>query len=162
MTALVVATLWTSLASCQQVGSSRQRDVLRTAVHVAAQGLGAIAVKADGTYDPDLIRKFVDPVRFLDDQSGYFFVYDYTNSYNIAHAVLKDFPGTDRTNYQDCTGLYVIQELSKLAKGPAHGGFLVYHWVNPTAGDEEQKLGYVEVIPGTTLYIGSGIYCRQR
>jgi len=26
------------------------------------------------------------------------------------------------------------------------------------SGREEKKLGYIEVIPGTTLYIGSGIY----
>lgn len=41
-------------------------------------------------------------------------------------------------------------------------GFLVYHWNNPVSGKEEKKLGYVELITGTTLYIGSGIYVRQR
>jgi methyl-accepting chemotaxis protein len=149
-------------AAAQQVGSSRERAVLRAAVQVAAQGLGAIAVRADGSADPELIRKFIDPIRFLDDKSGYFFVYDYTNNYNIAHAVLKDFPGKDKTDYQDSRGLYVIQELSKLARSPERSGFLAYHWNNPTTGKDDQKLGYVEVIPGTTLYIGSGVYVHQR
>jgi methyl-accepting chemotaxis protein len=151
-----------SYAAAQQVGTSRERAVLKSVVQVAAQGLGAIAVKADGSADAELIRKFINPIRFLNDKSGYFFVYDYTSNYNVAHAVLKDFPGKDKTGYQDSKGLYVIQELSKLARSPEHSGYLVYHWNNPATGKEEQKLGYVEVIPGTTLYIGSGIYVRQR
>ncbi|MCF8067548.1 MAG: cache domain-containing protein [Desulfobacterales bacterium] len=35
---------------------------------------------------------------------------------------------------------------------------LIYYWNNPETKKEEKKLGYVEAIPGTTLYIGSGIY----
>ncbi len=149
-------------ASAQQVGTRAERAVIRAAVHVAALGLGAVAVKPGGAYDVDVIRRFVDAVRFMDDTSGYFFVYDYTTNVNVAHAALKDFPGKDKTDYQDSRGLFVIRELSRLAKSPAHAGFLAYYWNNPLTGKEESKLGYVEVIPGTTLYIGSGVYARQR
>lgn len=159
--ALVILCGSTALGE-ERIGTTRERDVLKAAVTVAAEGLGAVAVKPDGTYDAEMIRTFVNPIRFLRDRSGYFFVYDYTNNYNIAHAVLKDFPGKDKTDYQDSKGMYVIQELSKIAASDEHCGFLVYHWMNPNNGQEEKKLGYVAVIPGTTLYIGSGIYVRQR
>jgi signal transduction histidine kinase len=137
-----------------------EEAVLKAVVHSAALGLGAIAVNKDGTYNSTMIPQYVNAVRFLEDRTGYFFVYDYTNNVNIAHAALKDFPGQDKTKYQDSRGMYVIQELSKIAKSKTGGGFLVYYWNNPKSNKEEKKLGYVEVIPGTTLYIGSGIYAQ--
>ncbi len=168
-TRLALVTLIVLILACgsvalaqERIGTTRERDVLKAAVTVAAEGLAAVAVKPDGSYDAEMIRSFVNPIRFLKDKSGYFFVYDYTNNYNIAHAVLKDFPGKDKTDYQDSRGMYVIRELSKIAAGDDHSGFLVYHWMNPNSGQEEKKLGYVAVIPGTTLYIGSGVYVRQR
>jgi methyl-accepting chemotaxis protein len=40
------------------------------------------------------------------------------------------------------------------------GGFVEYSWVNPSAttNDEQKKIGYVEPIPGTNYFIGSGVY----
>ena len=140
-------------------GTATERAVLKAAVHVAASGLGSM-VKADGTYDVDTIRKFVNTVRFLDDQSGYFYVYDSTNNINIAHAILKDFEGKDKSDYTDSRGMKVIQELSKLATAKPTGDFLVYYWINPKTNKEEKKIGYIEMIPGTKLYIGSGIYVK--
>jgi len=137
---------------------STDKAILKAVVRSAALGLAAVAVNKDGTYNTSLIQQYVNAVRFLDDRSGYFFVYDYTNNVNIAHATLKDFPGTDKTNYKDARGMYVGQEFSKIAKSKAGSGFLVYYWNNPDTKKEEKKLGYVEVIPGTTLYIGSGIF----
>src|SRR5512136_2948662 len=106
--------------------SSPDQDVVKAVVHTAAQGLGAVAVNKDGSYNAELIRRYVDAVRFLTDRTGYFFVYDYTNNFNIAHATLKDFPGHDKTKYQDSRGMYVIQELSRIAKSKEGCGFLVY------------------------------------
>jgi signal transduction histidine kinase len=154
--AMVLATV--SGGVCGSPGVSTDHAVLKAVVHSAALGLGAVAVTKDGTCNTEMIRQYVDAVRFLDDRTGYFFVYDYTNNYNVAHATLKDFPGHDKTRYQDSRGMYVIQELSKIAKSKTGGGFLVYYWNNPKTKIEEKKLGYVEGIPGTTLYIGSGIY----
>jgi methyl-accepting chemotaxis protein len=156
----VIAVLLATVGSgvCGAAGLSADQAVLKAVVHSAAQGLAAVAVNKDGNCNTATIRKYVDAVRFLDDRTGYFFVYDYTNNFNVAHATQKDFPGHDKTKYQDSRGMYVIQELSKIAKNKSGGGFLVYYWNNPKTKKEEKKLGYVEVIPGTTLYVGSGIY----
>ncbi|MDD2468966.1 MAG: cache domain-containing protein [Desulfobulbus sp.] len=156
----LVALLLTGVSGgiCGVPGASTDRALLRAVVHSAALGLGAVAVNKDGACNTGMIRQYVNAVRFLKDQTGYFFVYDYTNNFNVAHATLKDFPGHDKTKYQDSRGMYVIQELSKIAKSKTGCGFLVYYWINPDTKNEEKKLGYVEVIPGTTLYIGSGVY----
>jgi len=155
------AMTWGGIAQAKDPGTAAQRAEVKAAVHVAAIGLGSVAVKADGTYDTVMIRKFVNAVRFLDDQTGYFYVYDSTNNFNIAHAILKDFEGKDKTDYTDSRGMKVIQELSKIAADKPAGGFLVYYWMNPKTNKEEKKLGYVEMIPGTKLYIGSGIYVKK-
>jgi signal transduction histidine kinase len=40
------------------------------------------------------------------------------------------------------------------------GGFVEYYWVNPSATtkDEQKKIGYVEPIPETNYFIGTGVY----
>jgi signal transduction histidine kinase len=156
----VIAVLFAAVSGgvCGEIGLSTDQALLKAVVHSAAKGLGAVAVNKDGTYNAMMIRQYVDAVRFLEDGSGYFFVYDSMNNINVAHAILKDFPGQNKTQYQDSRGTYVIQELSKIAKSKMGEGFLIYYWNNPETKKEEKKLGYVEVIPGTTLYIGSGIY----
>jgi methyl-accepting chemotaxis protein len=153
--------LWGSKpVQAQDIGTSTDRAVLKAAVHVAAAGLGATAVKADGTYDTDVIRNFVHVVRFLDDQSGYFYVYDSTNTFCIAHATMKDFEGKDKSDYTDSRGLKVAQEFSRLVTATPTGVYLDFYFVNPVSNKEEQKLGYAEMIPGTKLYVGSGVYVK--
>ncbi|NUQ78622.1 MAG: cache domain-containing protein [Polyangiaceae bacterium] len=73
-------------------------------------------------------------------------------------AAVSDWEDTDKSDYQDSRGTYVIQELSDIAKTAEAKGFMVYYWNNPATNREERKLGYIELITGTDAYIGSGIY----
>ena len=135
-----------------------EKQTAQAVVHSTAVGLGAILENYPGESDRiDLIRSYIDPVRFYVDQSGYFYVYDY-DCVNIAHATQKDLVGQDLYEYQDSRGNYVIRELA--AQAQKGGGFFEYYWVKPgTSSDEEQrKIGYVEPIPGTGYFIGTGVY----
>ncbi len=140
-------------------GSASDRALLESTVHSAALGLAALAVNSTtGAVDQSVIRNYVHNVTFLSDNSGYFFSYDFNTNYCVAHWKNRDWEGTDKTSYQDSRGTYVVQELSRIAKATTGKGFLIYYWNNPVTNLEERKLGYIEVIPGTTIYIGSGIY----
>jgi hypothetical protein len=46
---------------------------------------------------------------------------------------------------------------------PAHvgGGFVEFYWVKPGETGEHPKLGYVEPIPNTNYFIGSGVYLAE-
>lgn len=125
-------------------------------VHTAAIGLGEIIkdVKSE-RQRVDLIRAFVTPIRFYADNSGYFYVYDY-KCVNIAHATEKNLEGKNLYKYRDAKKKYVIRELSAAAK--KGGGFVEYHWVKPGHKNEFKKIGYVEPIPGTNYFIGTGVY----
>lgn len=128
-------------------------------VHTAAIGLGEIikGVKSE-RQRVDLIRAFVTPIRFYADNSGYFYVYDY-KCVNIAHVTEKNLEGKNLYRYRDAKKKYVIRELSAAAK--KGGGFVEYYWVKPGHRNEFRKIGYVEPIPGTNYFIGTGVYMPQ-
>jgi methyl-accepting chemotaxis protein len=103
----------------------------------------------------NFIRTAIDSVRFYDDNSGYFYVYDF-DCVNIAHATQKDLLDQNLYDYQDCRGKYVIRELSVAAQNG--GGFVEYYWIKPGESGEKRKLGYVEPIKDTNYFIGTGVY----
>jgi signal transduction histidine kinase len=127
-----------------------------TAVHVTAVGLGAVLKDVpEKEAQLKVIRQFISPVRFFGDKSGYFFVYNF-DCVNVAHATQKDLVGKNLFEHKDSRGKLDIQALSATAK--KGGGFVEYYWVKPGSEGEFKKLGYVEPIPGTDYFIGTGIY----
>jgi signal transduction histidine kinase len=138
---------------------SNNRIAIAT-VHVAAVGLGQMLQNiSDEDQRVDLVRKFIDPIRFFNDESGYFYVY-YYNCVNLAHAIDKTLPGKDLNDYKDMRGKLVIQELSATAK--KGGGFVEFYWPHPQTKVEQRKIGYVEPVPGTDYFIGTGYYPDTR
>ena len=135
--------------------SESNTRVAVAAVHVAAAGLGEILEGMEEEQQIETIRDFIDPIRFFNDESGYFYVYNF-DCINIAHAVDKSLPGQNLSGYQDMRGLFVIRELSAAAQNGS--GFVTYYWPHPETHEEQEKVGYVEAIPGTDYFIGTGYY----
>jgi signal transduction histidine kinase len=154
----VLALLSIGLVSCGDKDEVQETDeqVAVAAVHTAAVGLGAIVKDVtDENERIEMIRTFIDPVRFYEDKTGYFYVYNY-DCLNIAHAVDKTLPGKNLYDYQDMRDKYVIRELSAAARNG--GGFVTYYWPHPETKQEIKKVGYVEPIPNTDYFIGTGYY----
>jgi signal transduction histidine kinase len=38
------------------------------------------------------------------------------------------------------------------------GGYVEFYWIKPGDTGEKKKLGYVESIPNTKYFIGTGVY----
>jgi signal transduction histidine kinase len=132
------------------------KGIARTMVHSVAVGLGgALANVKKENKRIDLIRSFITPIRFYPDNSGYFYVYD-SKCVNIAHATQKDLQGKNLYDHKDTKGKYVIRALGEVSK--KGGGFVDFYWVKPGSKEEFAKLGYVEQIPGTDYFIGTGVY----
>ena len=132
------------------------KEIAKTIVHATALGLGEV-LKDVKTEDKRiaLIRTFITPMRFYGDNSGYFYAYDF-NGVNIVLATQKDLQGKNLYDHKDAKGKYVIRELIAAAK--KGGGFVEYYWLKPGAKGEQKKLGYVERIPETNYFIGTGVY----
>lgn len=125
-------------------------------VHSYGTSIGeAVLDMKDDSTKINYIRRAIDPIRFYPDSSGYFYVYNF-NCLNIAHATQKNLQGQDLTNYTDSKGKYVIQELSAMAQ--SGGGYVEFYWIKPGETGEKKKLGYVEPIPNTNYFIGTGVY----
>jgi len=140
------------------LGMECSKDIAKNVVHATALGLGEILkdVKEEDKRVA-LIQNFISPIRFYQDKSGYFYVYNYA-CVNIAHATQKDLQGKNLNDHKDVKGKFVIRELSAAAK--KGGGFIEFYWVKPGAKGEQKKMGYVEPIPGTDYFIGTGVYLQ--
>jgi len=132
------------------------KKIAQTVIHAEAVSLGQLLKNiTNKTEQIELIRMAIDSVRFYEDHSGYFYVYQY-DCVNVAHATQKDLPGKNLYNHQDTHDKFVIRELSAAAANG--GGFVEFYWLKPGTTGEKQKMGYVEPIPGTDYFIGTGVY----
>ncbi len=123
-----------------------------------AEGIGGVFEHSitDSLARVDFCRKMIDNVRYFDNQSGYFFIYDY-NCVNVAHGIQKNLQGENLYDYQDSQGNYVIRGLLEVVENQG-SGYYTYYWNNPVSSTEEPKQAFVLGIPGTSYFIGSGIY----
>ncbi|MDZ7742269.1 MAG: cache domain-containing protein [Bacteroidota bacterium] len=135
-------------------------EIVIQTTNTFANGIGGVFENyfTDTLIRVEFCRKMIDHVRFFDNQSGYFFMYDF-NCVNVAHGIQKDIQGQDLYDYQDSKGNFVIRDLVSIAKNIGEG-FYEYWWNNPVTGKEEPKLAWVKKIPGIDYFIGSGIYLQ--
>ena len=131
-----------------------EKEVLQIATHSVALIIGE---QLDGVTDQatqkKIIQAAVEKIRFKQDKSGYFFAY--TNTTNVALPTKKSLIGKDLGKAKDKNGVYFVRELSSAAqKG---GGFVQYVFNKPGQGDQP-KLAYAEMIPGTSYWVGTGVY----
>ncbi|MCB2145601.1 MAG: methyl-accepting chemotaxis protein [Deltaproteobacteria bacterium] len=137
-----------------QVMLEDQKARIQLATHSAAlMAEAATSGVNDHEQVKTIIRDLVDKIIYEKDRSGYFFVYEGTVA--VAFPVKKESVGKDLGGVTDKNGKKVIQELRDAAN--AGGGFVQYSWPKPGAGDQP-KLSYAEMIPGTQMWIGTGVY----
>ncbi len=131
-----------------------QKEKVKVVTHSLAVALGhAVEVIYDNDQKVDTIRGLIKDVRFETDQSGYFYVFEGTTS--IAHPVNESLQGKDMSDIADPNGVYLVRELFQAAS--RGGDFVEYIWEKPGHG-QTPKIGYAEKIPGTSMWVGTGIY----
>lgn len=144
----------TSLAQLGQITQTLQKQKLKAATHAISVALGkdlaGIGTEAEKIKQ---LQFLIDPIRFEEDESGYF--YAYKGTVNVAHPMKKSLIGKDLGNLKDANGVYPIQDLEKAAE--SGDGFTFFTWDKPGAGPT-LKLGYAEFIPGTRIWVGTGLY----
>ena len=159
----VFITFFLLFNSCKKDESTSTDDILEwnkkiaiAYVHSYAISIGeAVPYMPDDSTRINYIRHAIDPISFYPDNSGYFYVYDF-DCVNIAHARQKNLQGQNLYDYTDSRGKFVIRELSAMAQ--TGGGYVEFYWIKPGETGEKKKLGYVEPIPNTDYFIGTGVY----
>ncbi len=143
-----------SLSHLEQTMETLIRQKLQAAVHTVAVSIGnSLNADMDRNQQIDVIKKLTYNIRFEDDKSGYYFVYE--NTKNVSLPIKPEVEGKELGDLQDPDGVYFVRKLNDVAhKG---GGFVKYLFKKPEKGIQP-KISYVELIPGTQFWIGTGQY----
>jgi len=144
---LAVATLGDNLL--EQEKSKLQLSIQTTAVMLANE----ITELKDTQAREAALFKALQPIRYGEDKSGYFFLFKETTCITIPPQ--PKYEGQDMGQTADENGVRYIYELYQKAK--QGGGFVHYDFPKPGQGITP-KLSYAEQVPGTEFWIGTGVY----
>ena len=111
---LILTVLFEGLNSCKRKPGnalqslnpeiSNNKKIALAVVHSSAIGISETLKNIpDSVSRVRFIRAYIDSIRFYDDKSGYFYVYNYQGT-NIAHATQKELQGNNRSNLQVTRG----------------------------------------------------------
>jgi methyl-accepting chemotaxis protein len=132
-----------------------QRQKLKLGAQSMAAALGkALEGVSERQEQHDIIKSYIQDYRFEDDQSGYY--YTYIDTHIFMHPTLPQREGEDLGNTADVNGVYYVREL--YANARKGGGFVEFVFPKPPSMEQTPKLAYVEYIPGTDIWISTGIY----
>jgi methyl-accepting chemotaxis protein len=140
-------------AEAEMLEGQRQKLKLGTQSMAAALGK-ALAGVEDRQEQHDIIKNYIQDYRFEDDKSGYYYTYIGTRIF--MHPTLPQREGEDLGNTADANGVYYVREL--YANAQKGGGFVEFVFPKPPSMENAPKLAYVEYIPGTDIWISTGIY----
>jgi len=160
--AIVGGSFYYEIITVREYASTQTQDVMLTgeknklqlSVHALAQSLGEVLRELpDEAARKTAITRLTAPVRFEEDNSGYFFAYEGTTVITVP--IKPELTGKDFSGVKDKNGVAYVAELAKAAeKG---GGFVEYVYDKPGKGIQP-KLSYSETIPGTKYWVGTGVY----
>jgi signal transduction histidine kinase len=88
------------------------------------------------------------------DRDLYPFIYD-LDGVCVAHGARPALVGKNLISLKDQNGVYLIQEMISLAKGPGNG-WVDYKWPNPITNKIEDKSSYIEKMGN--YFVGVGVY----
>lgn len=142
-----------SINYTEEVMLQEERKKLQVGVHSMAYALKDPIKGMSRENKIAYIRNTVDDIWFEKDSSGYYFVY--SGTVNIALPPKKDMHGQDLGDTEDENGVRYVKRLYEAAS--EGGGFVRYIFPKPGMG-LTPKLGYAEMIPGTDIWIGTGVY----
>lgn len=130
------------------------RDKVQVGTHSMAVALSAAVSSAETEAEArEILRRHVADIRFEEDQSGYYFVYEDTTVVTVPPS--PDLRGQDLSDTSDRNGVFYVRELAEAAA--AGGGFVEYVFEKPGEG-LQPKVSYAELIPGTDFWVGTGVY----
>jgi methyl-accepting chemotaxis protein len=146
------------IVSAEEVMLDGQKEKLKLGTESMAVALGkALAGVSDRGQQHDIISSYIKDYRFEADQSGYY--YTYIGTVIFMHPTLPEREGQDLGNTADSDGVYYVRQLYENAqKG---GGFVFFTFPKPGHNgnmEDAPKLAYVQYIPGTDIWISTGIY----
>lgn len=134
---------------------SGQKDRIKTATDSLAAAASIVIQDLPDADKAAALKNLTKSILFEEDKSGYYFLYENTTAISVP--VKTENEGKDLAQVRDSDGVLFVSELYQAARNG--GGFVTWRFPKK-AGDPipEMKLGYATMIPGTSYWIGTGIY----
>ncbi len=104
----------------------------------------------------NIIKKSLENIRFFEDKSGYFFVYNLKGTV-LSLPIKKSLEGKNLYNYHDIKGNYIIKDMIRSFKHK-NEGFFSWYYIYPKTNQIEKKIGFVKIYRPLGIFIGSAIY----
>jgi methyl-accepting chemotaxis protein len=144
-----------ALADVEQVMFEGQQEKIKLGTQTMAVALSkALEGVTDRQEQHDIISSYIKDYRFEEDESGYY--YTYIGTVIFMHPTLPQREGEDLGQTADANGVYYVREL--YANAQKGGGFVSFVFPKPPSMENAPKLAYVEYIPGTDIWLSTGIY----
>ncbi|MGX7950657.1 methyl-accepting chemotaxis protein [Oleidesulfovibrio alaskensis] len=153
---------WNSASKLADISKTEFRNAIeqdeRHKIEIATSVLAeSLAVALQDVTDPArqavVVQNALDKIRFEQDSSGYF--YAYRGTVCVAHATSPALINKDLSGLKAADGTYIIRSLFRLAQ--SGGGVMAFPWEKPGEGMQD-KIGTARFIPGTDIWIGTGVY----
>ena len=144
-----------AISTTEEVMMAGQQEKIVLGTQTIALALSkTLAGVTDRQEQHDIIKSYIQDYRFEDDKSGYYYTYIGTKIF--MHPTLPKREGEDLGNTADANGVYYVREL--YANAQKGGGFVYFVFPKPPSMEIAPKMAYVEYIPGTDIWISTGIY----
>ena len=144
------------ISDYRELLTSERKKQLKDAIIIAKGTVEhALATHSDKELALENVRKMLSPIRFAENDSGYFFIYD-KQGVAVVHASSPKNHGKNLLSLRDPNGVMIIQELIKA--GQSGGDFFAYVYAKPGSASPQPKLSYAAPIKGVDWYIGTGVY----
>ena len=101
------------------------------------------------------IKTIVSASRF--GKSGYFFAYN-EKGVNVIHPIKPQLEGKNLLQLKDKNGVFLIQDLIKVATSKEQSGFTEFLWPKPGFKEDQLKVSYVKMFTPFNWIIGTGSY----
>jgi signal transduction histidine kinase len=96
-------------------------------------------------------------IRFFDNNSGYFFIYDAKDAVSISLPATPSFVGKSLINLEDKNKKNLFNSYKKAMQKDGEG-FDTWYWNKPNSTIKTKKIGYVKLFKPLNIVIGTAIY----
>jgi signal transduction histidine kinase len=96
-------------------------------------------------------------IRFFDNHSGYFFIYDAKNAISISLPATPSLVGKSLRNLKDKNNKSLFYSYKKVMEKDGEG-FDTWYWNKPSSILKTKKIGYVKLFEPLNIVVGTALY----
>lgn len=104
-----------------------------------------------------IINDNMKDIRFFNDNSGYFFIYDAKDAISISLPATPSFVGKSLINLEDKNKKNLFNSYKQVMK-KNNEGFDTWYWNKPNNTIKMKKIGYVKLFEPLNIVIGTAVY----